>query len=696
MGTIFLQKMVVRGFRSLAEEATVVFDKSGMVLVRGFNRDTQGSSGSGKSNVLLALAYAFDYCPLTSKEIQNWDLPSPPNVEVWFTVDDIPVYLQRGPKPLLIEAEKETTGARAVNARLQEVLGLSTDLLSALTFRQQKARGLFLSKKDIEKKEFLTTLLRLGEFESEYDKATKATSAISTKLEVLTSREQLLEEQYTVAKGRVTPLVLLDEVPLLKELSAAEVVCSATLSAKLTAQQDLDLFNKKSLGWVANKELTSSIAAFKAEYESRKSQAPRYIRNETEVKELSALYSEVCARLHASDKNIGTLHQSHRDLSNIVRSKERLQGELSKVKSQIAALNAAICPECERAWDSPQRLAVKIKEAEALEFRLTQVKEAELGLVELEKLQAEESGTAALLANVSGEIKGRLEEADRRLDLEQSEHEIAAINALHGLTQSVAQAEAILREERATWEASITKNKEIYGKKLVDAVEASSDSKTALLDVERCLERRRSQNSAIKSEADRNLRAAEEAEARWRVASTEYKVAHVEYAKEVDWAKAIKGFLGSVFDESLAAIADESNKLLALLPNTAHVTLSFKSEGITLKGKIEHEIKLVVSVNGHETTLAGCSGGQTTSIELAVDLAVAMVVQERTGTAPGWIILDETFEGLDEITKESCMELLKQYATKRLVLVVDHSSEFKELFTSFIDVEFTRGKSTIL
>ncbi len=85
----------------------------------------------------------------------------------------------------------------------------------------------------------------------------------------------------------------------------------------------------------------------------------------------------------------------------------------------------------------------------------------------------------------------------------------------------------------------------------------------------------------------------------------------------------------------------------------------------------------------------------TTSVELAVDLAVSEVVSRRTGSVPGWLILDESFEGLDPVTKESCMQILGRYASDKVVLVIDHASELKESFTQFVNVIHEGGRSRL-
>jgi DNA repair exonuclease SbcCD ATPase subunit len=42
------------------------------------------------------------------------------------------------------------------------------------------------------------------------------------------------------------------------------------------------------------------------------------------------------------------------------------------------------------------------------------------------------------------------------------------------------------------------------------------------------------------------------------------------------------------------------------------------------------------------------------------------------------------------------MEILRAFAENKLVLVVDHASEFKSMFTQHVDVEFSNGSSRVV
>jgi len=82
------------------------------------------------------------------------------------------------------------------------------------------------------------------------------------------------------------------------------------------------------------------------------------------------------------------------------------------------------------------------------------------------------------------------------------------------------------------------------------------------------------------------------------------------------------------------------------------------------------------------------------AVYLATDLAIIDVVSRRLGVAPGWLVLDESFEGLGPVEKEAYLEVLNNYARNKLVLIIDHGTETKEALPG-IDLVM-RNKRTYL
>lgn len=166
---------------------------------------------------------------------------------------------------------------------------------------------------------------------------------------------------------------------------------------------------------------------------------------------------------------------------------------------------------------------------------------------------------------------------------------------------------------------------------------------------------------------------------------------------ELDYLEMLRSFMAKYFADILTQISDEANKIIGNLPNTAHVTLHFDVERETQDGKMRNEITPIIYFGDKKWSLeAGASGGMYTSVELAVDLAVGRIIADRTGCDIGWLILDESFNGHDKITKESCLQILQQYASDKLIIIVDHASEFKEFFSKVIEVQIDKGRSAIV
>jgi DNA repair exonuclease SbcCD ATPase subunit len=153
-----------------------------------------------------------------------------------------------------------------------------------------------------------------------------------------------------------------------------------------------------------------------------------------------------------------------------------------------------------------------------------------------------------------------------------------------------------------------------------------------------------------------------------------------------------EGFLGVIFEEVLSEVAHEANDILRQLANTSHVSVAFRTENA--KGK--RAINAVFNVDGYEATRqSGLSGGMGASADLAIDLGICSVIEKRLGRFPGWLMLDETFNGMPKNVKEAAFEILEKFSRDRLVIVVDHSTEMKASFRQVLTVTNENGTSRV-
>lgn len=101
-------------------------------------------------------------------------------------------------------------------------------------------------------------------------------------------------------------------------------------------------------------------------------------------------------------------------------------------------------------------------------------------------------------------------------------------------------------------------------------------------------------------------------------------------------------------------------------------------------------------MNGKEVSIGSLSGGENKAFSLALDFAIIDVIGSQYGLNLNPIVLDEPFDGLDAIGREIVIDLLSKLSEKRQILVIDHASEAKSMFSNVVRVEKHNGISKIL
>jgi DNA repair exonuclease SbcCD ATPase subunit len=152
------------------EKAYIEFDNSGLVLVEGYNYDTQRSNGAGKSSIFNCLSFAiYDYLPrkITASEILRRGCKSGfAEVSILCGEDKWTVRRSR-PKGAVFfknEVKQDIT-----QSEFESFIRLTyKQFLLTIYTPQANSRELirFLSSPDSNKKEFLLQLLNLDQFNS--------------------------------------------------------------------------------------------------------------------------------------------------------------------------------------------------------------------------------------------------------------------------------------------------------------------------------------------------------------------------------------------------------------------------------------------------------------------------------------------------------------------------------------------------
>jgi hypothetical protein len=699
---IHLVSVELESFRSFVNPTKIHFAERGLYCIKSINRDTGGSSGGGKSSIGLGLAYAFGACPIPSTELRSWGSKTPPTANLILDAATI----SRGKKvEVTVGGEKKDGSIAQKEAEFLKVFGgLDLEMIMALTYRGQRQPGLFLNKKDSEKKDFLTRVLALDKFEAALKESARKISALEQDL--LAAR--LRASNFETNLKALAPDADANEVEALGQQLQSRMEERALLIAALVQEHDelrdgteAEVKAAEESFVPALAEARGHVAALRAALQMSDPDDPAVV---AAIENLRVTADQCAARAKKlSDEDNARrrdLEAKRSDYSKRIQAlnlkagaTEGLSQEKNRIENTLRSMQVDVCPTCERDWDRAAahraHLTAELADVMAKIAVCEQILEQVEALIrEVAKLPKFEPNAMALkLAEAGAKTRAQIATEEQKLkgarELRAAERRRAVAEADQAVTQIIASKAAASSDIRTR----------VSGRLQELQVEAEQLRREQQKD-QSGLNELGVQLGRLRAQAEQS----EKITVDLAVAQIEVASIEAQLKAEKDFAHLIgrEGFLGSIFDEVLQEISDETNEVLGSIANTRHITLQFRSENVTQKGTIEREIRAFVTVRGHETTIrGGLSGGMLTTVELAVDLAVGAVISRRTGVCPGWLILDESFDGLDAVSKETCIEILQRYGQDRLVLVIDHASELQGMFTNVITVTYENGVSTI-
>ncbi len=127
-----------------------------------------------------------------------------------------------------------------------------------------------------------------------------------------------------------------------------------------------------------------------------------------------------------------------------------------------------------------------------------------------------------------------------------------------------------------------------------------------------------------------------------------------------------------------------------------NISYSFLTTKENSKGEVMAKFSEELIMEGEEKALGSLSGGEYRALSIAIDFAIVDLLSNFLGIRISPIILDEPFDSLDVVGKETVVELLEKMAVHRQIFVIDHSSEIKAAFTNVLRIEKRAGISSIV
>jgi len=689
-----LQKIAVSNFGPFMGDHECSFPPHGLVQVRGLNRQTGGSSGAGKSSFLTAVGYALGHSSVPSAAIQCWETDKKPQVRLVLGTDSGAASISRGVKTFFEDKDGQTKGAVAiVEERLRAAIGTDPEVLKLLTYRGQKQPSQFLGMNDAAKKEFLAQILGLDKIESAYEDSLK-------KEKVLEGR--LAQQQLTVKA------IQLPFVPVYEAVDTTPIVTTIEELKQKQSEVERQIKSLSARIKKLNDEVPAdSEAVLDCQKQLEKERAATFSQDLAHLNKLRTFEKEIERRLNGfqaeDDRRLRIFTKRKQEKEQVLADAHRLWATVEDRRAEVATLERALaekkCPTCKQSlellnsgdeglWTEILNITLKLK---ATRDRLNEAEDAE-GRIHWTDMQILEMGKFEPNPKIQ-QFQGSLAEARRQIGVEQQRLNVEA-----------ATFESERRSRIAAIEKQIAELRVENRKGHTAALRELNEQSVALYEQRRLIteelahnENRLSTHRLAEVNHQAAIKALDTATARLAEEKRRLDEIDLELRAERDFSRFVgrDGFLGVIFDEVLKEIEEQANKNLGRIPNTAQVSVIFKSEVSSQKGNVKKAIVTEFTKNGHKCSHHGLSGGMQTVVDLAVDLSLLEVAGRRTGIRPGWLVLDEAMQGLGLVEKEACLELLQRFGQEKLVLVVDHDTAFKEFFTKTIDISYDGAVSSI-
>ena len=733
-----LHQLVLENFGPFIGRHELDVPETGLVMVVGENCDTDESSGSGKSSLIESLAYAFDYSTFASTDLQSWDwlTDDPMSVGLQFTSPFGEVSYERSKKSFIsLDGGPKTTSAKSVKEALHQYVGVRPEILKALTYRAQGQPGFFLSLTDQEKKSFLTELLGLQRYETEVERIVKVVSDLETGVvrfkTVADTRKSILDA--TVEPVEPTPL---DTAALDAKIATIEVDIQSyqdRLTCLKTAD-DVALSDQKDRESNVHRHYRPLVQTAQQKVSEVKNQkcpassaAP--VRSD-EIglcrKRLATLQDAIAKKISENTTKIREIRQQvntravqvARDKSTSESKMEILESKRNNILQEITVLQENKCFTCNRTWDeAASNITTKKSILAQIDIDIGEAfTDINLAIVNENDIASERIRLSELesIDPVPAKFRDGVEEYTSKLNTAESDYKVKCQKHASECAAAERLFQAQVAQSVAESKSNYTAISAEYQQKLYEAQEMTNDHvkirenmamikdesnklRFHLQSAKSTLENSVKDHTRAMAEYHRAFMTWNQENEAYQTAVHEYKLALERVNQERDCLECIRAFLGLVFDQTLDRVAFLTNSKMAQVPNIQDITLSFISERETKTTKnVRQEIRPVIERDGHAVPLKRLSGGQQASLNLAVDLGLAEVISERTGIAPGWLVLDEAFNGLPLKSKQSCFEMLKSVATEKLILVIDHTRELQDMCDSVVTVRSQGGVSKLV
>ena len=684
-----LKKLTFNNIGRFITEQVIDFSQyDKLIQVNGFNRNTGGSSGAAKSTIFNAHDYLLGINDIPLTGLQSRLTKAAAYAEGEYDVDGIPLILRRSKKDgltLKYGDEVVSGNVKLAEERLWEIIGIPKKLFKKMIHKKQKEGGFFLNLTAKESFEFLMNALSLEQTSEKTDRIDEdiktyknRTIQLGHAIEAFTNSIDEIEELQEFEKEPVNTVKDEDIRSIVKEIQSIHDTIS-----------EIEVQRTKMLKDIGITKPIEPVVVFTGK------ESDDIIKLQGQVTELDDQKGQALLA-HLNDKGRVQMaaDKIKKQLNDIPFAQSKIERKIEEMQTLMAEkkhIEENSCPTCKQKWSGASAIQRVTDIAESLSAIKTEIIQNKAIIDTKEDLEENlrrvnaivtkldsESGTSEFDEKISKlkeeiiKIQASRQSAKSEIEakyfkeLNQFNENIRATNESFDITVNPKK-EYIQRlqkdfDKKHQEQEHYSHNIEMYNLKMVKYTNTLTEKRTNLTD-------------AKKQREDKT-----------------YELFVAEETKRL-----IKTYTLQIFQDTLDYIGSYASEILSEIPNMTNTTIYFEGCKENKSGTIKDEVNAIVNMDGYDNiNIKTLSGGERTVIDLAVDLAVIDMVESKAGKGANFFILDEPFDGLEDINIAQYLEVLKQVDTNKKIIIVDHNPIAKELITDSIMVERDGEQSMVL
>ncbi len=330
---------------------------------------------------------------------------------------------------------------------------------------------------------------------------------------------------------------------------------------------------------------------------------------------------------------------------------------------------------------------------------------------EIAALQERESGLVARLSSgqIASDERARMKALDEQLTAlpfnearhREVQRRVAELNGVekevNALLGATASAESD-RERLTLIEESLAKRAELRDQKAgqeaelnrqIEGIDQARQEHDVLLAELSRIERERGELQERFGAAQQRVRDLETLEDDRSTRTTERRKTAEELKtfEELTVAFGKRGIQAMIIENVVPELQDEANRILDKMPgNTMRVEFRTQRQTISGEGTIE-TLDIVISDEVGSRNYELYSGGEAFRVNFAIRVALSMLLARRAGARLQTLVVDEGFGTQDTRGRDGLIEAIRAIEPEfRMILVITHIAELKELFPTRIDV----------